>query len=149
MKKIYTTLLLLLIMSVCGCTQNDGHIGPIFGSWSLMEISKDGVPLELNKETVFSFQNEVVRISQVSEDPYAGETRYGNFTKSDKVLTLKFLSELTPEGSGYTFLMPNWLYFPEGVTPLDFEIKELNGKRMVLVLDYNGEKLTYKFEKTW
>lgn len=148
MKKLYS-ICLLIILAVGGCTQNNGYIGPIFGSWSLMEISADGKPLEMTAETVFSFQNEVVRIEDVSNFPNKGVIKFGNFSISDDVLSLTFLTELSPSGEGYGFLMPSWLYFPEGEMPLRFDIKKLKGSNMVLVLN-NGERdLTYSFKKTW
>lgn len=149
MKKLVSVICVLMLIGVCGCTQYNGYIGPIFGSWSLMEISVDGDPLELERETVFSFQNEVVRVTQVSDNPFAGENRYGNFLISDGILSLKFVLELTPEGQGYNFLVPNWLYFPKDVMPLKFEIKELKGSKMVLVLNDGTRDITYRFSKTW
>ena len=49
-----------LLLGLCGCTQYNGHIGPIFGSCSLIEISEDGVALKMNEENTFSFQNQIV-----------------------------------------------------------------------------------------
>ncbi|MDE6631613.1 MAG: lipocalin-like domain-containing protein [Muribaculaceae bacterium] len=149
MKAFFSAISVILFMSICGCTQNNGYIGPIFGSWSLKELSSGSEHLELTKETVFSFQNEVVRISQISENPYAGVSRYGNFTISDEYLSLTFLTELTPDGEGSRFLVPSWLYFPKDVMPLIFKIKELKGNRMVLVLNDGTKELTYSFAKTW
>lgn len=149
MKKFFIAVCISTILAVCGCTQNNGYIGPIFGSWSLMEISVDGVPLEMQKPTVFSFQNEVVRVMQIAENPFEGETRYGNFSISDDILSIKFLTELDPDVDSYRFLMPSWLYFPSGEMPLRFDIKELKGSKMVLVLYDGSRDLTYSFEKTW
>ncbi len=149
MKKIITAICLLMVMMIGGCTQNNGYIGPIFGSWALMEVSADGVPLEIEKETVFSFQNEVVRVTQVDYDPFAVEVKYGNFSISDDVLSLTFLTHLGPNGEGYGFMMPHWLYFPKNMMPLRFDIKELKGSKMVLVINDGSRELTYSFKKTW
>lgn len=148
MKKLYS-ICLLIILAVSGCTQNNGYIGPIFGSWSLMEISADGEPLAMTGETVFSFQNEVVRIEDVSNFPNKGVIRFGNFSIIDDVLSLKFLTELSPSGEGNSYMMPTWLYFPEGEMPLKFDIKKLKGSNMVLVLTDGERDLTYSFKKTW
>ena len=149
MKKIYTAFLLFIVMTVCGCTQNNGHIGPIFGSWALMEITADGEPLELINETVFSFQNEVVQVIRIDDAQFDKEIKYGNFKVSDETLSLTFLTQMTPDGEGYGFLMPSWLYFPKGHMPLMFDIDELNGKRMKLSIENQGKIFTYRFERTW
>lgn len=149
MKKFFTAISVIALLSICGCSQNNGYIGPIFGSWALIELSSGGEPLELTQNTVFSFQNEVIRISQITENPYEGAIRYGNFQITDDILSLTFLTELTPNGEGSRFLMPSWLYFPKNVMPLRFDIKELKGNKMVLVLNDGTRDVTYKFSKTW
>lgn len=148
MNKLLTPLLFLLILMGYGCTQNNGYIGPVFGSWSLTEISEDGVSLEMTGETVFSFQNEVVQIVRFDSE-FSRLTRYGNFTVSDDVMTMTFMTELTPENQGYQFLMPAWLYFPTGKMPLVFEIKTLKGSKMVLSLDDGRKTYVYTFSRTW
>lgn len=148
MKKILASLSLILVMLLCGCTQNNGYIGPVFGSWSLVAISGDETSLEKEGETVFSFQNEVVQVVLIQSD-FKKIVRYGNFSISDDILSLKFMTELTPDGDGGGFLMPSWLYFPQNEMPLKFIIKELNRKRMILVLNDGTKELTYTFEKTW
>lgn len=149
MRKFCFVIRMLVILSICGCTQNNGYIGDIFGSWALMEVKADGIPLDLEKETVFSFQNKVVRIMKVSDNPFERDAKYGNFSISDDVLTLKFQTELSPDGDGNQFLMPGWVYFPEGEMPLVFEVRTLNGSRMELAIDNRGETYVYKFDRTW
>lgn len=148
MKKIFAPVLFIMLISLCGCTQNNGYIGPVFGSWSLVGIYEDETPLETEGETVFSFQNEVVQVVHIQSE-FKKITRYGNFSISDDILALKFITELTSDGAGGSFLMPTWLYFPSDEMPLKFRIKELNGKRMILVLNDGTKELTYSFEKTW
>lgn len=149
MKKYFIAVFVAVLMAVCGCTQNNGHIGPVFGSWSLTEISVDDAPLELQGETVFSFQNEVVRVIQMTSGQTVETVRYGNFSLSDDVMSLRFLTELNSDGEGYQFMMPSWLYFPQGTMPLVFEVRTLGGSRMVLALDNEGKTYTYGFSKTW
>ena len=149
MRKCDVIMGILILLSACGCTQNNGHLGPLFGSWSLMEISEDGTSLQINDETVFSFQNEVVRVLKVTENPYYGDVRYGNFTITDKTLSLTFMTELASDWDNYRFLMPSWLYFPQGEMPLRFEIRTLKDNCMVLALDNGGKTYVYSFSKTW
>ncbi len=145
-KSLLITILLFLVM--CGCTQYNGHIGPIFGSWSLIEISKDGVPLEMKEKTVFSFQNEVVQVLLRADDPLPSITRYGNFVKNDDTLTLKF--QTTPTvGDSHMYMTPYWLHFPLDASLIVMDIKKLNGKEMILVLESGQSRLEYKFSRTW
>ena len=79
MKKIYSALIVLTLTLMCSCTQYNGHIGPLFGSWSLVEMTADGLPLELTDESVFSFQNEVVRVVRLVDPPYTPHTVSSSF----------------------------------------------------------------------
>ena len=148
MNRLLAFFVLMLLLIGSGCTQNNGHIGPVFGSWALVEISADGTPLELIDETVFRFQNEVVQVDHIFSE-FDRILRIGNFTISDNVMTMKFLTELTSDYKGSLFLMPTWLYFPKGEMPLRFDILTLKGNRMQLALDNGGKKYVYKFERTW
>lgn len=141
-------MIVLSLTLICGCTQYNGHIGPIFGSWSLVGITEDGQPLELADETVFSFQNEVVRVVKLVDPPYSSMSRYGNFTLSSDVLTLRFQSKPTPSGSNL-FVTPDWLHFPQDGSPIIFEIRKLGGSEMVLAFDNDGKSYVYSFKKTW
>lgn len=147
MKKLYLAFIFPLLF-IFGCTQYNGHIGPIFGSWALMEISKDGVPLEMKDETVFSFQNEIVKVTKLATPPFSETYRYGNFSISDDILTLKFQKEPTDKDSNL-FLTPTWLFFPEDGNPIPFDIKKLDGGKMELDMISDSERYTYKFKKTW
>lgn len=143
-------LLLALFCMLLGCTQNNGHIGPIFGSWALTRMTQDGVPLEINTEdeTVVSFQNEIVKIVRLVNFPYSSLTRYGNFTQSDKVLTMKFQIGPTSSGSNM-YTAPDWLHFPQNGEPIHFKVEKLNGSEMELRLDSGGSLYVYLFKKTW
>lgn len=148
MKKIFFSSLLLILV-ICGCTQNNGHIGPIFGSWTLIEICENGAPIDSDKaETVFSFQNEIVEVAHLTEPPFSTAYKYGNFTLSGNTLILKFSAEPTIDGS-HQFMTPTWLHFPENGEPIRFDVRKLDGKEMVLDMAYDGIKYTYCLKKTW
>lgn len=148
MNRLLSSLLFMFVLMEYGCTQNNGYIGPIFGSWALVEISENGVPLELTGETVFSFQNEVVQVDHILSE-FDRFWRFGNFTISGDILSMKFLTEPSSDGKGHDFLMPTWLYFPDGVMPLRFDILILNGGHMVLSIDNCGKTNVYTFSRTW
>lgn len=142
------TMTIVALLGICSCTQNNGYIGAIFGSWSLIEISEDGIPLEMEYETIFSFQNQVVQVTKRENPPMASVYRYGNFEKTDNILILKFQTTPTASGNlGYT--IPNWLYFPLDVSPIVMDIKDLNGGKMVLELATEDKVLEYTFARTW
>lgn len=147
MKSKHIVTLILWILILCGCTQYNGHIGPIFGSWSLVAIKEDGIPLPLEDETVFSFQNELVRVIRLIDPPYKWEQKYGNFSLSEKELTLKFQTKPTSDDN-YMYMTPDWLYFPI-TQPIVLEVRKLNGSEMDLCLNSGGKQIEYCFKKTW
>lgn len=148
MKGIYAVISVLVLLLPGGCTQYNGHIGPIFGSWALVGITQDGVELEMEDETVLSFQNAVVHVVKLDNPPYSEINRYGNFTLSDDVLTFKFAAEPTPSGS-HMYMTPDWLYFPLDGRPIELDVKKLKGSEMVLVLHSADGIFEYSFKKTW
>lgn len=139
---------LFAIFGLCGCTQYNGYIGPIFGSWALMEISEDGLPLTMDEETVFSFQNQVVQVIKRAEPPFPSAYRYGNFVKTDDTLTLKFQTSPTESGS-QMYMTPDWLHFPADEMIIVMDIKKLDSKEMVLDLISGPSHLQYRFARTW
>lgn len=148
MKKIYLVIIGLALLIMSGCTQYNGYIGPIFGSWALVEMTENGEPMQIEYETIFSFQNEVVQVLKLIDPPYTVMPRYGNFSISEDVLTLKFQDKPTPDDS-YKYMTPEWLHFPEDGLPIHFDVKKLNGSEMILSLDNEGKVYGYSFKKTW
>ena len=143
------TLIIITIglLCLCGCTQYNGYIGPIFGSCALVEITEDGVPLEMTDETVMSFQNEVVQIVKRQEPPLKSEFKYGNFVKTNDCLILKF--QTTPNQYGNTsYMWPDWMYLPLDEKSLSFHIIQFDGKKMVLDLDKGHSSVIYTFKRT-
>lgn len=131
-----------------GCTQNDGHIGPIFGSWSLTGMTEDGVAADMQYETVFSFQNEIVKIVRLDNPPYSIITRYGNFTIEGDDLTMKFQLGPTPSDI-HMYMAPEWLHFPQDGEPIPFKVVKLKGSDMELSMSTSGKTYGYTFRKTW
>lgn len=149
-KSLAFVFMMISIWVLNSCTQNNGYIGPIFGSWSLISITENGVPIQLDDETVFSFQNQVVQVMKYKEPPYTGTgtTKYGNFTISDDVLTMKFQLK-SPDTDNYVYMTPDWLHFPMDGKPIHFVIKKLSGSKMILILPTDNSELEYSFDKTW
>ena len=148
MKKLYISVIAILLAMLTGCTQYNGHIGPIFGSWSLVGMTKNGAPVDLESETVFSFQNELVRVIRLAAPGVEDTTRFGNFTIEGNVLTMRFQSKPSDSGN-YSYITPNWLNFPLDGRPMHFDVHKLNGSKMELTLDNDGTFYGYSFKKTW
>lgn len=148
MKSRWIISIFVILIYLCGCTQYNGHLGPIFGSWSLVEVTEEGVPLNLDEETVFSFQNQIVQVVKRVEPPMTSIYRYGNFEMEDNRLVLKFQS-ISSSVSNKAYMTPDWIYLPLDDPSLLFDIKELNGKEMVLVLMSGTKRLQYTFTRTW
>ena len=137
-----------ILLILCGCTQNNGHLGPLFGSWSLVEMTKNGLIIELGDETVFSFQNEIVSVVRYVNPPYTVVTKYGNFSHIGNDLTLIYQPSPTPSGSNI-YMAPEWLHFPKDENIINFKVRKLTGSEMELVLDSDGMTMGYSFKKTW
>lgn len=147
MKNIYFSLLIITLVFSCGCTQNNGHLGSLFGSWTLTEIKKDGAIIEKNKNnTIFSFQNRIVQVTKLVDPPFTVEYRDGNFNQDEEILTMLFQAE--DSYCNHLYKTPDWLYFPEDGDPIIFMIKTITTNRMTLELDIDGAVYVYNFKKT-
>lgn len=141
---------ILLCLSLGACTQSDGHLGPLFGSWVLNEASADGQAMNLpeDSETFWSFQNSVIRVIYTA--PGTATTSYGSFANNGNTLELDFDNHdnNTPAGSS-VYKAPTWMGFPErGVFVLSIE--RLDSKNMKLSwLSAEGVEYKYTFSKTW
>jgi len=67
--KIYISALLLALLLTSGCTQNNGHIGKLFGAWLMTEMTIDNTPKTFEKGafTTVAFQNNIMRITYHTE----------------------------------------------------------------------------------
>lgn len=150
-RNIFLTLLLAVLAA--GCTQNNGHIGRIFGSWYLEEATIDGVPMELpvDTETFFSFQSDIVLVTLKGTYGYK-ENYFGTFEQlSGGLLRLHFTysDNDNPVGTG-AYSAPTWLGFPsEGVFDLQESSESKDDKLVLTRVSDSGEIYIFKFTKTW
>lgn len=150
MRRLFPILLLALSLLTMSCSQNNGHIGPIYGAWSLTEMKADGQPLTIEGEgTVFSFQSEVIQIT-LHQNVHGDYIKiFGNFSLDGTTLTLKFAPGVSGD-EGYQYTAPSWLYFPEDGKPIDFHIAELGARQLIIDrTSAEGKKFEYIFKKTW
>lgn len=160
MKKSILNILMLVVAltALTGCTQNDGHIGDLFGTWRLEELTADGTPLRLygipdkhwGKEVElyqWSFQGELVQIRTLYQ--YADfSTARGTFRHTDGMLYLDFDHTYIEGTVGLT--PPEALHLTlHGTTAL--KVTRLEGRNMTLeyTSDDDGVKYIYTLRKAF
>lgn len=144
MKKIRHILFAVLLpLVLCACTQNNGHIGPLFGSWHLENMTCDGTPLPQPDatDTYWKFQGSVVEVI-LTEGFYDAGFYTGTWTRDASVLSVSFPPADAP-------LTPQWMGFT-AQTPLRLDIVRLDGSEMILKwISDEGNVYIYNFKKTW
>lgn len=144
MKKIRNIAFALLLPAIlCACTQNNGHIGPLFGSWHLEDMRCDDTPQPLpdGTDTFWKFQGSVVEVI-LSRGFYEAEFYTGTWTMEGGVLALSFPPADSP-------VVPEWLGFTPQ-RPLELVVERLNGSEMTLKWTSDeGKVYKYNFKKTW
>ncbi|MDE6276830.1 MAG: lipocalin-like domain-containing protein [Muribaculaceae bacterium] len=152
MKKVFFALILALV--VCSC-QNDGHIGNLFGTWSLTEMTVNGqVPEDFESgQTTWNFQNNIIVI--ILELPhYEYVDRTGTWEKSTsggkKQLILNYThSEPNIAPGTNLYEAPTWLGFPKNeVFSLDY-VKDTGREIILTRTTDSGDKYVYTLKKTW
>ncbi len=140
------------MLLTAACTQNNGHIGRLFGSWHLETATCNGQAYALPEgtESFWSFQAEIIMVTLEAER-HESIKRYGTFEQlPDNILRIDFThsSDGIPAGTGI-YAAPQWMGFPDtGV--FDLNVADTAGNR--LVLSYTtpqSDIFTYTFSKTW
>lgn len=111
----------LLVVLLTGCTQNNGHIGKLFGQWQLESITVEGYTEapEYDGILYMSFQTSVVQLAQM-KDHHELSMVYGNYRYEDNTLFI----DLADNPGGYPQL---------GISSkAEFQVLELTGKKLVL-----------------
>jgi hypothetical protein len=84
MKQHIRILLSLLLMTAC--TQNNGHIGDLFGRWQLLEITTPDATVTADGTLFLCFQNAVVKFQHYKPEVHASAGYYGTFVHTDDSL---------------------------------------------------------------
>lgn len=87
---IQSMVLFLLLLCSSGCTQNNGYIGDLFGTWYLQSISSPEHPIDDAKEYYLLFQGSVFCLKEVDVQAYTVINAYGSFEEQDGTLVLDF-----------------------------------------------------------
>lgn len=148
MKTIFIKgLFVCFLFVICGCTQNNGHIGPLFGTWKLAELTVDGEADPDYQGNVFwKFQATAVSMLRVM-DHHESSSSYGTWKSTEEQLLLEFIYHDDSDPNG------TWKYAPLPETHLttgvsSLEIVRLTHKRMQLTYQApDGTVYGYKLEK--
>ncbi len=92
-KAAYIILLISAILTIGGCTHNNGDIGPWFGQWKIERIDKNGEPdTEYQCDCMLCFQSSVVSAVWASNDGYSTNAilKYGNWEERDGYMFFEF-----------------------------------------------------------
>lgn len=140
MKKILIISAAVLLLALAtGCTQNNGHIGDLFGSWALESSTLDGAAVSEVTSTTISFQGSIVQFNCIYNE-FELSSIFGQWSRSDNQLTLVFNS-----GSGAT---PGWMGIAE--SPAVITLERLTSSEMIWVYTApGGEIYRYRFGRTW
>ena len=151
MKTIKILLLSAVIIFLAGCTQNNGHIGPLFGSWHLETMTRNGDVYSQpdGTDTFWNFQGQMLMVI-LSEGMYEKYDFDGTWERTDGYLMLDFTHSCNTDGPGTgDYRAPYWMGFPENAVLLH-SVQKLDGSDMILGwTSAEGEVYIYKFKKTW
>ena len=84
------------LVTLCGCTHNDGDIGLWFGLWHLDTIEVDGTPAsDYDGNTYFMFQGKVFCVRNVKESTHTYDESYARWQQSDdrQAMTITFADD--------------------------------------------------------
>lgn len=148
MKTIFFKGLFICVLSVlCGCTQNNGHIGPLFGLWKLSELTVDGeVDPDYKDNVAWKFQASAIAMVRIQEHHEVFEC-YGTWQTTSDKLQMEFVyhDNSDPDGTWKYVPLPE-THLPSGLFSLD--IVSLSSRRMNLNYQApDGVVYGYKLEK--
>lgn len=140
--KIYKRLIPLMLIpailpAILACTQNNGHIGKIFGSWKLVSIVTEGIDLpEYNDDVIWGFQSSVIQMTRIQPMHHVVQTA-GAFRLMDNTLFLSFPDDEHPPLNG--------LGIPREA---EFQVLRLTAKELILVRHPSDtQSITYSFRR--
>lgn len=150
MKHTLFATLMALAFVLQSCTQNDGRIGPLFGTWRLDSIERldNAETLMPPHDLTWSFQSDVVCMKELL--PYHGQNEYwGSWRLDGTTLELFYDNHDDEIGSmSPPYTLPSGYGFDAAPTTLRFSVTELSGSRMTLeYVDSTASTLRYTLTK--
>ena len=92
-RTVYISCMIFVVLSFCGCTHNNGDIGPWFGQWKVERIDKNGMPdTDYEGDCLLRFQSSVVTVVLVTNNGYAESSslKYGNWEETGGYMHFDF-----------------------------------------------------------
>jgi hypothetical protein len=149
----YIFIFVALILTMMGCTTNNGDIGVYYGEWALKSITIDGVEdtswCNDGTWTTWSFQNNVICITRTN-DLLDCDICWGTWSDNNGTLSIDYrhYDDTYTIGTG-EYNAPTWIYFEKKSITV-FNIDSQSSKAMTLsTTDNLGRKLTYTLRKTY
>lgn len=144
-------LFIILLTIVTACTQNNGFIGPWFGTWKLTEIRIDGVvDPDYQGNIIWKFQSDIIEMVKADDIEHTADSRWGTWVANDDntQITLNYTHKAVVDGveNTWTYSPLAETHLPRGVLILDAEWGK-NPKLLLTYLSEDGHVYTYSFKK--
>jgi lipoprotein len=153
---IYGRLLLGAVMTalcalLCGCTRNNGDIGPWFGTWHLTSVEINGEDETGYMGNIFwAFQNNIIQLTLVPVDEEGNHEqirRFGTWAEENGTLLVCFEYNDDTDPAGWEYRPFEELHIPyKGVTSLAV-IKKPGSETVLRYTADDGAVYTYKLKK--
>ena len=146
--------LLIIALSLNACTHNNGDIGDLFGTWKLESIAINGEIDEnyaKSSNVIWKFQASVISMIRANDTTHDRLESWGtwNYANDETQLVLNFThTDNDNNRPGLPKYSPlEETHLPKA-TISTLDIKELNGKRMVLIYhSTDGVEYTYHLKR--
>lgn len=141
----------IFLLTLCSCNQNDGHIGNLFGIWSLTAFYNDDTEFSEDMDYGYSLRFQADVVQYVQNQPYHDSQMFiGHWRQSSDSLILEFpdvVMQHKAPSSDIPKGMTQQVYFP--IEPvLRFKINTLSNSVLDISRTINtGEELRYYFRK--
>lgn len=135
----YTLYIIVLFISLSGCTRNDGDIGDWFGTWRVDDITIDGaVDTDYAPPyMIWKFQSSLIQIMVPDDFQHTSVSCYGTWEHNGTTLTLDFSHGLgTPPD--FSMLEPK----------VQLSVLKLSRSKITLqYIDRSGRSIVYSLKK--
>ena len=146
--------LIIIALSLNACTHNNGDIGDLFGTWKLESITINGemdASYAKSSNVIWKFQASVMSMIRTNDTTHDRSESWGtwSYANNETQLVLNFThtdnNNTQPGSAKYSPLIETHL--PKA-TISTLDIKELNGKKMILIYhSSDGVEYTYHFKR--
>ncbi len=146
----FNIIILILALTATACTQNHGHIGRLFGSWYLYEMTCDGEAVDISTygDAFWSFQSNLIMIT-IEEDYHSVYKTYGTWIENDDNLILDFSYTYENGDMQSAYDPPEWMGLPKEADIMLKYIEKTNKSMVLRYVDNEGKVFGYFLRKTY